>query len=126
MNDPNVLSESSSIALFKHADDKIEKTRKEVGELLQKDLELTLKIDRLTDRVDHGVSVTGQKTLEKVTELATNIGKQSVTLEKMEEIVKTHDAQIKEINKGVFWLAFVGVLGGLLTMGFAVVKTFVK
>lgn len=122
----DVLSEGSSIALFKHADDKIEKTRKEVGELLQKDLELTLKIDRLTDRVDHGVSVTGQKTLEKVTELATNIGKQSVTLEKMEAVVQAHDAQIKEINRGVFWLAFVGVLGGLIALIFTLTRTFVK
>jgi len=120
------LSEESSIALFKHADDKIEKTRKEVAELLQKDLELTLKIDRLTDRVDHGVSVTGQKTLEKVTDLAQTIGKFGVAVEKMEAVVQAHDQSIKEINRGVFWLAFVGVLGGLIALIFVLMKTFVK
>lgn len=114
--------QKNGIDLFKHADDKIEKIRNEVSTLLQKDLELTLKIDRLQDRIDNGVSVTGQKTLEKVTGLVTQIATFATALEKQEQSIKNHDDAIRAINKGIFWLAFVGLGGGIIGLLFLVVK----
>lgn len=114
----------NSVDLFRHADEKIEKVRNEVSILLQKDLELTLKIDRLQDRIDNGVSVTGQKTLEKVTGLVTQIATFATALEKQEQTVKNHDDAIRAINRGVFWLAFCGLGGGFVALLFLVVKFF--
>jgi len=116
----------NSIELFKHADDKIEKIRGEVSTLLQKDLELTLKIDRLQDRIDNGVSVTGQKTLEKVTGLVTQIATFATSLEKQDATIKNHDEMLKAINRGIFWIAFCGVGGGIITLLFMVLKGFTK
>jgi len=114
--------QKNGIDLFKHADDKIEKIRNEVSTLLQKDLELTLKIDRLQDRIDNGVSVTGQKTLEKVTGLVTQIATFATALEKQEAAIKSHNDAIGRINTGIFWLAFCGIGGGIIGLLFLVVK----
>jgi hypothetical protein len=116
------MDEHNSIELFKHADDKLEKVKNEVSVLLQKDLELTLKIDRLQDRIDNGVSVTGQKTLEKVTGLVTQIATFATALEKQEATIKSHDDMLKSINRGIFWLAFCGVGGGIIALLFLVIK----
>lgn len=116
--------QKNSIELFKHADDKIERIKNEVGVLLQKDLELTLKIDRLQDRIDNGVSVAGQKTLDMVKNIGTQIATFAAGLEKQEIILKNHDDSIRAINRGVFWIAFSGVFGGIVALLFLVVKGF--
>jgi len=108
--------EQNSIELFKHADDKIERIKNEVGVLLQKDLELTLKIDRLQDRIDNGVSITGQKTLDMVKNIGTQIATFATSLEKQEIIVKNHDEAIKSINNSFRWVAVCGVIGGLISL----------
>lgn len=114
------MSEEQS--LFIRADEKIEKIKGEVSILLQKDLELTLKIDRLQDRIDNGVSVTGQKTLEKVTGLVTQIATFATALEKQEATIKNHDEMLRAINRGIFWIAFCGIGGGIIALLFMVLK----
>lgn len=120
--------EEASIALFKHADEKIEKTRSEVTNLLQEVLKLTMKTDRLTDRIDNGVAVTGQKTLEKVSTLASDIAayttKFSTNIDNHEMRVKTLEEKMGDFMKGIFWMTFVGVGGGLIGLGFLVIKNF--
>ena len=116
------MTEHQDISLFQHADNKIEKIKEEVGDLLQKDLELKLKIDRLTDRIDNGVSITGQKTLEKVTGLVSQVAQFATALEKQEISLKSHQDSIDRINRGVFWLAFCGVLGGIMALMFTMAK----
>jgi hypothetical protein len=113
---------SDSVELFKHADEKIERIKNEVGVLLQKDLELTLKIDRLQDRIDNGVSVTGQKTLEKVTGIVTQIASFATALEKQEITIRDHQKLLDRIMTGVFWITFCGVGGGVLALLFLLVK----
>jgi hypothetical protein len=118
----NEPMKSDSIELFKHADEKIDKLSKEISDLLQKDLSLTLKIDRLQDRIDNGVSVTGQKTLEKVTGLVTQVATFATALEKQEIMIKNHEDSLGRINRGIFWLAFCGVGGGLIILVFNLIK----
>jgi len=113
---------NDTVELFKHADDKIDQLKHEVTELLQKDLSLTLKIDRLQDRIDNGVSVTGQKTLEKVTGLVTQIATFATSLEKQEIMIRNHEESLGRINRGIFWLAFCGVGGGLIILVFNLIK----
>jgi hypothetical protein len=121
MTDPN-----DSVELFKHADTKIETTRKEVSELLQEVLKLTMKTDRLTDRIDNGVAVTGQKTLEKVSNLVSEIAayttKFSTNIDNHEVRVKTLEDKMSDFMRGIFWLAFVGVGGGLIALVWLVLK----
>jgi len=121
MTEPN-----ESVELFKHADAKIETTRKEVSELLQEVLKLTMKTDRLTDRIDNGVAITGQKTLEKVSNLVTEIAayttKFSTNIDNHEVRVKTLEDKMSDFMRGIFWLAFVGVGGGLVAMIWIVLK----
>jgi len=115
---------SNGVELFKHADEKIERIKNEVGVLLQKDLELTLKIDRLQDRIDNGVSVTGQKTLEKVTGIVTQIATFATALEKQETTIRDHQKLLDRIMTGIFWISFCGVGGGIVAMIFLAIRGF--
>jgi hypothetical protein len=115
-----------NIDLFKHADEKIERTRSEVSNLLQEVLKLTMKTDRLTDRIDNGVAITGQKTLEKVSNLASDIAayttKFASNIDNHETRLKTVEDKMGEFMRGIFWLAFTGVGGGLIALVWLLLK----
>ena len=108
--------------LFRMTDEKIEKLKIEMSHFNELMTEQRTKIDRLTDRVDHGVSVTGQKTLEKVTDLVTQVSAFAVDLEKKQAMIAILSEQIKAMHTWVFWVAFAGVLGGIISVAFRVIS----
>jgi hypothetical protein len=104
--------------LFRLADDKIEKIKTDMGRINEQMSEIKVRIDRVTDRVDNGVAVTGQKTLEKVMDLVNQVSSLAVDLEKKQQIIMMLSEQVKVIHKWVFWVAFSGVVGGILSFLF--------
>ena len=57
-------------ALYLAADQKLDKLKDQVSELFQKINADRERIDRVQDRVDRGISVTGQQNSARLTELA--------------------------------------------------------
>lgn len=105
-----------AVELYKHADAKIESLRGDIGEMVRHDVELGVKIDHLAERVDQGVAVTGQKTLEQVMTLVNKLSEYKVQMDQQGLELGNHRKEIDRINTAVFWVATTGVLGGIVTL----------
>lgn len=110
--------DESGIELYKYLDGKVENLRNDVAEAIKHDMELALKMDRLTERVDKGVAVTGQETLRKVTELVTSVAEYRVMMDKQATQIAEHQKTIDRMVNSVFTVAVVGVIGGLASLAF--------
>ena len=115
-------TQGNEVALYLAADKKIEKIKDQVGELSQRDLNLSQKIDHLTNRIDFGVAKTGQKTLEKVTEMAVKLNDFEHEMAGQKATLNQHDRILGRIVTGIFWITFVVVFGGLVGFGFHFLK----
>lgn len=104
------------VELFKHVDGKVENLRADVAEAIKHDMALSLKMDQLTDRVNNGVAITGQKTLEKVTELVKLVGEYRVEMTTQAKQLTDQQKVIDRIVTLVFTIAGTGVLGGIIAM----------
>lgn len=120
--------DSVAVDLFKHADEKIEKTRQEVVNL--KEVELTIKdmMKHLTNRVDFGVSKTAQEAKETLAQhsiVLNDIGHRLENQDKKIDNVaislgKSIDSlrdMVKSLYKYILAVFFTLVAAGLITLG---------
>jgi len=108
---------NTTVDLFLHADQKIEKVKEEVSEVIRSILSQGQKLDQLSERINEGVSKTAYKTFEKVNEI-------SVALNDMKHNNEKRDVEIHELKNNVEiqrnnWNVFIrvvifGVVGALL------------
>ena len=82
--------------LFIYTDEKIEKVKAEVSDVIKSILSQGQKIDQLTERINEGVSKTAFKTWEKVNEI-------SVALNEMKHDNGKRDVRIDGIQRLVEW-----------------------
>jgi len=134
---PTEKEHESGIAvdLFKHADHKIEETRKEVANL--KEVELTIKdmMKHLTNRVDFGVSKTAQENKDSLAKQAIVLNDTHHRIEgldsKIDSVAKTLSGAISEIRdmvknlyKYILVVFFTLVASGLIVVAFRVLGKF--
>jgi hypothetical protein len=109
-------------ALFLAADQKLDKLKDQVSELFQRDHTNKEKIDHLVNRLDFGVSKTGQKNADKITDLAVKINDFDHEMAAAKATLKHQERILGRIMAGIFWVSFAGVLGGLVTLAYQVLK----
>lgn len=111
-----------AIELHKIQSARVDKIREDVTELMKTDLglksdvrDLTTKVDRLTERLDEGVSKTAFKTLEKVNDLSTEFAKFAT---EMHNDNKIRDLKIKRSDELWTWfirsVLFVALAGAII------------
>ncbi|MCG3204864.1 MAG: hypothetical protein KCHDKBKB_01581 [Elusimicrobia bacterium] len=109
-------------SLYLAADQKIDKLKDHVSELFQKVHSEKERTDHLFNRLDFGVSKTGQENSAKITELAVKINNLEHELAVETSNNKHHERIIGRIMAGIFWVSFTGVMGGLVAMAYQILK----
>jgi len=117
-----------AVDLFKHADQKIEETRKEVANL--KEVELTIKdmMKHLTNRVDFGVSKTAQEAKETLAQhsiVLNDIGhrlenqdkKADAMAESLGHSIDNVRDMVRSLYRYILAVFFTFVAAGLITIG---------
>lgn len=110
-------------SLYLAADQKIDKLKDHVSELFQKIHSGKERTDHLFNRLDFGVSKTGQENSAKITELSVKINdlEHGLAVEKSNN--KHNERVLGRIMAGIFWVSFAGVMGGLIALAYQIMKT---
>lgn len=110
-------------SLYLAADQKIDKINGQVTELYRESHTNKEQIAHLFNRLDFGVSKTGQENATKITEHAVKINDLEHRLAVAESTNKHNEKILGRVMAGIFWMAFTGVLGGLLALAYQIIKS---
>jgi uncharacterized coiled-coil DUF342 family protein len=114
--------QNSDYQLFLSVDQKLDKLKDQVSELFQKDNSTKERIDHLFNRLDFGVAKTGQENSAKITELAVKINDIQHELASEKSTVVHLEKILGRITAGIFWVSFAGILGGLLSVVYQILR----
>ncbi len=109
-------------SLYLAADHKIDKITGQVTELYRESHTNKEQISHLFNRLDFGVSKTGQENAAKLTEHAVKINDLEHRLAVSESTNKQNEKILGRVMAGIFWMAFTGVMGGLLALAYQIIK----
>lgn len=119
-NQPN----KTESELFIHADQKIEKVREEVSEVIRSILNQGQKLYQLSERINEGVSKTAYKTWEKVNEISVSINnlnheneKRDITIRELKEDVKIQRTNWNTFVKVVIFGIAMALIGVFIRIG---------
>lgn len=99
--------------LYIYTDEKIEKLKSEVSDIIKSILSQGQKIDQLTERINEGVSKTAFKTWEKVNEISVSITELKNDNEKRDIKLNTVTGQVEWMIRGIFIVVFVAIIVSL-------------
>ena len=107
----------------------VDLVRKDVEILMRTDLNLShkqdmlvQKMDHLTNRINDGVSKTAWKTHQDVQEIKTLLVEMKGENKLRDDRIGTNTKGIGRFTQWAYWLAFVGIGGGLVTLAFSIAK----
>jgi hypothetical protein len=103
------------IYLYTRTDEKYEEVNAAVHDMDLKQVEIIKRVERLEDRVDKGVSQTGQMNSAKLADHAVELGKLIQATTKLESTNETIFSEIKEIKAAVA-LIYKGIVGIFFTV----------
>lgn len=109
-------------ALYLAADQKLDRLKDQISELFQKVHSEKERTDHLFNRLDFGVSKTGQENSAKITELAVKLNDIEHELASERSTVSHLEKTLGRIMAGIFWVSFTGILGALLATGYQIMK----
>jgi len=107
--------EMIALQLYSDQEKKIERIREEASEVLRTLIQHGQKIDTLSERLNEGVAKTGIKTWEKVNEISNQFVHFKNEHEKLDIRTQNNEKILNRFTTGVFWVTFIGVLGGLVS-----------
>lgn len=117
-------------ALYLAADHKIEKLQDQITELYKEHItELHREthtnkeqIAHLFNRLDFGVSKTGQENAARLTEMAVKMNNIEHELAGEKSTVQQLEKTLGRITAGIFWVSFTGIIGGLLALAYQILR----
>ena len=117
------------VTLYLKQEANIEQIRKDVEILMRTDLNLShkqdmlaQKMDAMRERLDEGVSKTAWKTHEDVQDIKTMITEINGHTALIDDRIKTNTSDLVRLKNWVYWIAGVGVCGGLVGVAISLVK----
>lgn len=124
-------SRSHDYSLYLAADHKIEKLQDQITELYKEHItELHREthtnkeqIAHLFNRLDFGVSKTGQENAAKLTDMAVKMNNLEHELAGEKSTVHQLEKTLGRITGGIFWVSFTGVIGGLMALAYQIIKS---
>ncbi len=126
-----------AINLFLHVDKKVDETKAGIGLIRETEIELKQMLTRLENRVDNGVSRTGQENKQALAEQALKINDLAHDLKGFEKemrssfielatAVKSVGGRTDLIYKSIVGIFFVVLLGGFIGFVFKELPTWFK
>jgi ferritin-like metal-binding protein YciE len=104
------MEQKSENELYIYTDEKIEKVKAEVSDVIKSILAQGQKIDQLTERINEGVSKTAFKTWEKVNEISVSITELKTSNEVRDGKLHTVASQVEWIIRGIFIVVFAALV----------------
>lgn len=104
------MEPKSENELYIYTDEKIEKVKAEVSDVIKSILAQGQKIDQLTERINEGVSKTAFKTWEKVNEISVSITELKTSNEVRDTKLSSVSSQVEWIIRGIFMVVFAALL----------------
>jgi len=99
----------------------IDSIRKDVESLMRTDLNLShkqdlmsQKLDTLTERINEGVSKTAWNTHKDVGEIKKMMIEMAGANALRDEKIESNQREVGRLKQGAYWVAFIGVCGGLV------------
>jgi hypothetical protein len=119
----------SEIGLYLEQKNDIDQIRKDVENLMRTDLNLShkqdmmsQKLDTLVERINEGVSKTAWNTHKDVQEIKKILIEVNSKTALMEQRVESNFVDLDRLKSWVYWIAGVGVCGGLVALAFTFAK----
>jgi predicted RNase H-like nuclease (RuvC/YqgF family) len=109
-------------SLYLAADGKIDKVKDQITELYRETHTNKEQISHLFNRLDFGVSKTGQENATKLTEMAVKMNNLEHDLAGEKSTVQQLEKNLGRITAGIFWVSFTGIVGGLLAVAYQIMR----
>jgi len=109
-------------SLYLAADQKIDKMKDQITELYRETHTSKEQIAHLFNRLDFGVSKTGNENSARLTDLSVKFADLRHELAAEKSTVQQLEKTLGRITAGIFWVSFTGVMGGLLAVAYQILK----
>jgi uncharacterized protein with von Willebrand factor type A (vWA) domain len=112
------LDQKKNVELYLHVDKKVDDVKHQLGAVREVEMEIKKTLERLEQRVDNGVSRTGQDNKTTLAEHSMKFVELHHTLTNISAAVKEVSERTNLIYKGILGIFFTVLLGGFV--GFVV------